>query len=130
MGSTSVAILALYPDAGHLVPLLRIGRMLMTRYDVAIHCFVPHECIQLAVMFGLPCTSVGHALSTLARNASRQFTAQTILTGSFDVYHYDYYAAIFARTADMVAATYARTSSSTASASPAASPWIRSMMER
>jgi hypothetical protein len=103
MRPASVAILALYPDAGHLVPLLRMGRMLMTRYHAAVRCLVPLECIPLAAMFELPCVPIGQALSPTAQNASRQFTAGTILTGSFDVYHYDYYAAIFARAADMVA---------------------------
>ena len=107
MTSARVAIVALYPDAGHLVPLLRIGRMLLTRHRAEVHCLVPHEAAGLAAMFELPCTPIGHALSATALQASRRFSPRTILTGTFDVYDRDYYAAIAVRSAGMVAAILA-----------------------
>jgi UDP:flavonoid glycosyltransferase YjiC (YdhE family) len=96
-----VAILALYPDAGHIVPLLRIGAMLVARgHDVV--CLLPDECSILANTYGLANRPIGPALSLIAVKASRGFGAPTIFTAAFDVYYRDYYSAIFAASVGMV----------------------------
>jgi UDP:flavonoid glycosyltransferase YjiC (YdhE family) len=103
MTRLQVAILALYPDAGHLGPLLKIGAMLVARgHDVM--CLLPRECAALADSYGLTHTQIGTALPPLAAKASRAFGAPTIFAASFDVYHRDYYSAIFAGSAGMVEA--------------------------
>jgi UDP:flavonoid glycosyltransferase YjiC (YdhE family) len=102
MNCLNVAIVALYPDAGHIGPLLRIGAMLFARGHRVI-CLLPEECSALANTYGLATMPIGSALSAMALEASRQFGASTILTASFDVYYRDYYAAIFAKSVDMVA---------------------------
>jgi UDP:flavonoid glycosyltransferase YjiC (YdhE family) len=103
MTRLKVAILALYPDAGHIVPLLRIGAMLVTRGHEVI-CLLPRECTVLADSYGLTNKQIGTALSPVAAKASREFGARTILSASFDVYYRDYYSAIFAESVEMVEA--------------------------
>ena len=98
-----VAILALYPDAGHMVPLLRIGGMLKAR-GIDVLCLLPPEGATLAGTFGLETKPIGPALSPIAVRASREFGARTILTSSFDVYYRDYYAAIFSQSVELVGA--------------------------
>jgi UDP:flavonoid glycosyltransferase YjiC (YdhE family) len=103
MTRLNVAIVALYPDAGHIVPLLRIGAMLVARgHDVV--CLLPRECSALASSYGLINREIGAALSPVAVKASREFGGRTILSASFDVYYRDYYSAIFARSVEMVEA--------------------------
>src|SRR5215510_2888554 len=96
-----VAIAALYPDAGHIVPLLKIGAMLV-RQGHEVICLLPNECSTLVSTYGLINTQIGTALSPIALRASREFGARTIFAASVDVYYRDYYAAIFATSPGMV----------------------------
>jgi UDP:flavonoid glycosyltransferase YjiC (YdhE family) len=95
-----IAILTLYPDAGHIVPLLKIGALLVARGHEVI-CLLPNECSALTSSYGLANNQIG-PLPTIAANASTKFGASTILTASFDVYWRDYYTAIFADSVHMV----------------------------
>jgi UDP:flavonoid glycosyltransferase YjiC (YdhE family) len=97
----NIAILALYPDAGHVVPLLKIGAMLVARGHEVI-CLLPNECSALTSSYGLTHTQIGPALSTIAAKATGKFGGCTILMASFDVYWRDYYTAIFADSVHMV----------------------------
>jgi len=101
MRRLKVAILALLPDSGHVVPLLKVGAMLVARGHEVI-CLLPDECSAVAETYGLANTRIGPALSPIAAEARRGFGARTIFTASLDVYYRDYHAAIFARSADMV----------------------------
>lgn len=96
-----VAIVALYPDAGHVVPLLKIGALLV-KHGHEVTCLLPDECSALVNTYGLMNTRIGTALSPIALRASRGFGRRTIFAASFDVQYRDYYAAIFATSAGMV----------------------------
>jgi UDP:flavonoid glycosyltransferase YjiC (YdhE family) len=101
MTRLNIAILTLYPDAGHIVPLLKIGAMLVARGH-GVTCLLPDECSALTSSYGLTNTQIGSALSKVAVEAKRGFGARTILLASLDVYWRDYYAAIFAKSAHLV----------------------------
>ena len=58
----NIAILALYPDAGHIAPLLKNGAMLVARRHEVI-CLLPNECSALTSSYGLTNTQIGPALS-------------------------------------------------------------------
>lgn len=102
MTALHVAIVALYPDAGHVGPLLKIGAMLVSRGQ-RVTCLVPDECAALAQSYGFAGTGIGPALPP-AEAADRHAlgSADSILAATFDVRYRDYYLEIFSRSVGMV----------------------------
>lgn len=103
MNGLHVATIALYPDAGHIGPLLKISAMLVSRGH-RVTCLLPDECSALAYSYGFTDPGIGPALSSAAVDARHAFGGDTILGAAFDVRHRDYYLAIFTRAVDMVSA--------------------------
>lgn len=102
MKALHVAIVALYPDAGHIGPLLKIGAMLVSRGQ-RVTCLVPDECAALAQSYGFPGAGIGPALpSAEARDSHALGSADSILAATFDVRYRDYYLEIFSRSVGMV----------------------------
>jgi UDP:flavonoid glycosyltransferase YjiC (YdhE family) len=96
-----IAVLALLPDSGHVIPLLKIGAMLVDRGH-QVTCLLPDEAAALANTYELPSIAIGTALSPIALEAMQHFGGSSIFTTSLDVYYRDYHAAIFARSTEMV----------------------------
>jgi UDP:flavonoid glycosyltransferase YjiC (YdhE family) len=102
MTRLKIAVLSLIPDAGHVAPLLKIAEALAA-YGHEVMCLLPDECSTLASTFAVANTPIGRALSPIAIKAQRGFGGRSIFAASLDVYYRDYYCAIFASLADMVA---------------------------
>lgn len=103
MNGLHIATIALYPDAGHIGPLLKISAMLVSRGH-RVTCLVPDECSALACSYGFTDPGIGPALPSAAVDARHAFGGDTILGAGFDVRYRDYYLAIFTRTVDLVSA--------------------------
>jgi UDP:flavonoid glycosyltransferase YjiC (YdhE family) len=102
MTRLKIAVLSLIPDAGHVGPLLRIAEALAARGH-EVRCLLPDECSSLASTYDVANIPIGRALSPIAVKAQNGFGGGSIFAASLDVYYRDYYCAICARLADMVA---------------------------
>lgn len=91
-----VAVWCLMPDAGHVVPLLRIATALR-RAGHEVRCFLPEESSSLADEYGLPLCSLGKVESAESEQAKRAVSYSSLGSKLGPVSFNDYFGWVKAR---------------------------------
>jgi UDP:flavonoid glycosyltransferase YjiC (YdhE family) len=80
-----IAFISLMPDAGHILPLLRLA-VSFAEQQYAVQCFFPQECVSLAAEFNIPMKSFGKVTSSVHKEILFKLSKRSIFYNAFSCF--------------------------------------------